>query len=215
MKRLVKGTFFFALLLSAISNASQSSAVKVAQNEQKSKRLRFEEFFLPSRYFASVGYGLIPREIFGQEIFFQESWFVSGALHWDCRFLKVCDLLLRGHYQGFLSLPENSTQISITPSESRVGVELGVESRASLPVGISLGYVSVLRKNRLELGTNVSNDSGSVQWSELVRSPSVRLWLGVPLLPQKLSLLVGTTHLYTNDTAAERNFYSSELRFEF
>lgn len=215
MKRLFKGLLFFGLSLSAISDASQSDSLKATQNDQKSERLSFAVIFLPHRYFVSAGYGLIPREIFGQEVFFQESWFGSGAVHWDCRFLKACDLLLRGYYQGFLSLPENSTQISIKPSESRAGVEIGVESHALVPVGLSLGYVSATRKNQLELDANVSNDSGSVQWSEVARSPSVRLWFGVPLLPQKLSLLIGTTHVYTNDTAAERNFYSSELRFEF
>ena len=215
MKRLVKGLIFSVLLLSAGSHASQSGSVKLTQNDQKSERLSLEDLFLPRRFLASVGYGLIPREIFGQEAFFQESWFVSGAVHWDCHFLKACDLILRGHYQGFLSLPESSTQISIKPSESRAGVEVGVESHAWVPVGISLGYVSAFRKNQLELGTNVSNDSGSVKWSEQVRSPSVRFWLGVPLLPQKLSLLIGTTHVYSNEMASERNFYSSELRFEF
>lgn len=215
MKRLLKGLLFPVLSLSANSEGSQSDSVKATQNDQKSEHLSFAAIFLPHRYFASAGYGLIPREIFGQEIFFQESWFGSGAVHWDCRYLKACDLLLRGYYQGFLSMPEISNQIRIKQSESRTGVEIGVESYASVPVGLSLGYVSATRNNRLELDANVSNDSGSVQWTEVVRSPSVRIWVGVPLLPQKLSLLIGTTHLYNKDTAAERNFYSSELRFRF
>ena len=169
---------------------------------------------LPKRFSAAVGYGVRPRDFFAQERFYQESWLLAGAAHWSCGF-AFCEIIARTALRGFAGLPESQGQIDITTTESNVSGELGIESTAFVPVGVSLGLVRSKSERNLKTGGLVADQSSSPRWSEITRAPMFRSWIGVTLFPDQLSLQLAMAHLFAADKLVDKDIYSTELRYEF
>lgn len=176
-----------------------------------------ESFFAdvqPTRYSATVGLNFRPKQLYSQEFYLQESLFLRGGLHWPSILLEQ-DLVVSAGFEKFQSLPRNSKQVGIDIVESRVGLEAGLENHLILPVGTSVGVTRISKTSKLNVGEYVIDDSATKDFSESIVVPSLRFWIGVPLIPEKLQLSAGVQRVFMSRPADERLNYSSEFRIEF
>ncbi len=174
-----------------------------------------ESVFIPSRTALAVGIGIRPRLLYGQESFYQENWSLSAAAHWQCLIVEKCELVGRIWYQISLRMPENNGALSVSRSEQDLGLDFGFESRSLFLSGIAFGLVNSERKYSLKVEESIANKSGSQGFSEALRWPTARVWLGVPLWSEKFDLLLSVNRVFSEEAELEKQTYATELRFSF
>ncbi|MEY2987867.1 MAG: hypothetical protein RJB13_1388, partial [Pseudomonadota bacterium] len=171
--------------------------------------------FLPDKYSFSLGYGLSPRPIFGQENVYREAVRAGGAVHWNCVFLEKCTFLLRTGYLRFLAIPGPESAIKVEQLDSRFSAGLGMESTAVVPAGISMSTASVARSYRYKISAQLKNESIQSEWSESAVKSVIDLWMGVPLVADMASLNLTMSRFLSIDTPEDQTVYGVEFRFDY
>lgn len=200
MKMSMLRSFYLCVVLSSLA---LNSTVRAEQFE-----------LLPKRLTAGIGLNFRAKALFSQERYFQESYVVSAGLHWPVRLL-ASDLLIHGSYEKFTDLPRSESQLGINPKESRLSMDVGIENHTYTPIGASLGVVWIKKQFELNPGSYVLDGSTQSNWQQSLNAPVLRVWTGVPLIPDRLNLNVGIQRVFVTQPADEQFSYGGEFRFEF
>jgi hypothetical protein len=168
---------------------------------------------LPSRLSLGLGLGMMPRVLFGQELYFHQLWSAALVGHWRCGFLPACEAQLHFVHQQFLPLPEGSSAVAIKRAERRTGIEVGFENQSWIPLGMSLGAFQIVRDYQMSLSTIAVNQSSDLDWQDQSLSPAIRAWTGIPKMAELVDLRFSLLHIMGQPTTMAHNIYSLELRF--
>lgn len=168
---------------------------------------------LPSRLSVGIGLGMMPRVLFGQELYFHQLWSAALAGHWSCSFLPACETQLHFVHQQFLPLPEGSSAVAIKRAERRTGIELGLENQRWIPLGMALGAFQIVRDYQMSLSTVDLHQASGLNWQIQNLSPTIRAWTGIPEMAETVDLRFSLLHVMNQPKAMAHNIYSLELRF--
>ncbi|NBW80515.1 hypothetical protein EBR21_02060 [bacterium] len=168
----------------------------------------------PSAYSATLGLNTRSKAFFSQEYYYQESWLIAGALHWNLAG-RGARLMTRLGYEKFAPLPRNKSQIGISFGESRLALEAGFEYQRDLLFGISSGGLKVTKESHLEVGDYITDQSGDRSWQEAFNAPFAKVWIGVPMIPETLLLSLTLQRAFFSKPDDERTNMGVELRYEY
>lgn len=189
-----------------------SSALALSLDLFEAQASLLGEVLQATTYSAAVGLNFRPRSFFSQEKYLQESWVTSLGVNWkDCSPFGAC--LLRFGFEKPQGLPRNKGQIGIQTAENELFVEAGFENGSLVFVGASFVVIRRWSNSKVVVGDFISNESSELTWSESAIVPSVKGWIGLPLLPQKLEVSLGAQRFFTSSAPAVFQF-GTELKFK-
>lgn len=185
------------------------SSISLAETPSPEKAM-----LVPDRLTASTGIKFRNTGIFSQENYFQDSWTVSGGVHWDFQHWDT-EGILRLTFEKFMPTPRNKKQLGIDVTESHAGLAAGFENRSLIPLGLGSGIVNIKTTSVVSAGDYVTNQSASSRWTESLWVPALDLWAGLPLYPDRLQLNLLYRYLASAQLNEAKGSVGIDFRFEF
>jgi hypothetical protein len=196
----------------ALKGAIFESSYATGQSNSREAEVQGSSLF-PSQLSFGMGLGLMPRVLFGQELYFHELWSVALSAHWHCHFFPSCRWLFDVYHQQFLPLPESALPVSVRRNENRTGIEVGAESRRWLPFGLSFGISEIAREYRTTLNEGVVIQSSDLAWRDTQMKPTLRVWTGISEMSDVIDMRFSLLHTFAENSDAAKDIYSMEMRF--
>jgi hypothetical protein len=196
------------LIVAVFSSFPCSAAQNGPQNDTEKSP------FVPDRYVATAGIRFRNVAILSQENYFQDSWTLAAGAHWDFELWETEGLISAG-IEKFTQLPSDKNQLGINIAEYHYGFGAGLENRTLLPVGIGMGVWKIKTDSQVSAGPFITDLSASSRWSKSFWTPAFEVWLGVPLLPDRVQLNAVYKYLSSAGTDVQKSGAGLDFRFEF